>query len=251
MDEGKIICVWGSPHSGKTTFSTKLATAIYDNYKATVIVLYTDLETPALPVVFPNDKENNTCSVGVPLSKAEIDTEDVISNLLTVKDKQNFGFIGYKTGDNKFSYPKYGRAKAEELLATLCKLADYVIVDCTSAPESGGLASTALELSWQTIRLASPDLSSISWYLSQKAVYSDAKYKWDEQIQGLNVPVADTNMPVEEAKAHLTEVAFVLPNSIAVRLQAQKGTLAEPSADKRFEGRMREIAGKAVSYDTD
>ena len=50
---GKIIAVWGSPNSGKTTFATKLATAIYESFETTVIVLYTDLETPVLPILFP------------------------------------------------------------------------------------------------------------------------------------------------------------------------------------------------------
>ncbi len=251
MADGKIIAVWGSPHSGKTLFATKLATAIYDNYQSTVITLYTDLETPALPVVFPNDRESSVCSVGIPLSKAGMDDEDVIRNLLTVKNKQNFGFLGYKIGDTRFSYPKYGYAKAAELLRVLCHLADYVIVDCVSQPENSPLAGTALELAQQVIRLASPDLSSLTWYGSQKSVYIDPKYRWDEQIQGLNVPNSDTSVPVDEIKAHLGEVAFTLPNSIAVRLQAQKGTLTESSSDKRFETRMREIAREVVTYDRD
>lgn len=41
MANGKIIAVWGSPNSGKTTFATTLATAIYDTFNSTVIVLYT------------------------------------------------------------------------------------------------------------------------------------------------------------------------------------------------------------------
>ena len=42
---GKLIAVWGSPHSGKTTFAAFLATAIADTYAAaTVIVLYSDIE---------------------------------------------------------------------------------------------------------------------------------------------------------------------------------------------------------------
>ena len=53
--EGKIIAVWGSPHSGKTTFATKLATAIYSSFESTVITLYTDLQTPMIPVLFPFD----------------------------------------------------------------------------------------------------------------------------------------------------------------------------------------------------
>ena len=78
---------------------------------------------------------------------------------------QNFGFIGYKTGENKYSYPKFGRAKAEELLGELCRLADYVIVDCTSNLDDSILAQTAIEKAEQIIRLSSPDLKSISFYL--------------------------------------------------------------------------------------
>ncbi len=155
-EKGKIIAVWGSPASGKSTFAVKLATAIYDNFESTVIVLFTDLETPMIPVIFPNDKPEDNGSVGVPLSKTDIEKEEIIKNLVTVKSRQNFGFIGYKDGENKFTYPRFGRAKAEELLARLSELADYVIVDCVSSLESNPLASTAVELADQIIRLAYP-----------------------------------------------------------------------------------------------
>ena len=71
MAEGKIIAVWGSPHSGKTTFATKLATAIYSSFESTVITLYTDLETPVIPVLFPFEKSEDLGSLGYPLSKTE------------------------------------------------------------------------------------------------------------------------------------------------------------------------------------
>ena len=144
-EKAKIIAVWGSPHSGKTTFATKLATAIYDNYQATVIVLYTDLETPILPVIFPNEKAEDIGSVGIPLSKTEIDTDDVIKNLVTIKERQNFGFIGYREGDNKFTYPRFGKAKAEALYEALQSLADYIIVDCTSNLENNVLSAIGIE----------------------------------------------------------------------------------------------------------
>lgn len=32
----KIIAIWGSPNSGKTSFATKIAQAIYEKYSATV-----------------------------------------------------------------------------------------------------------------------------------------------------------------------------------------------------------------------
>ena len=251
MENGKIIAVWGSPNSGKTTFATKLATAIYDNYQATVIVLYTDLEAPVLPIIFPNENPEDVGTVGIPLSKAEIDREDVIKNLVMTKSRQNFGFIGYHAGDNKFTYPKFGRAKAEALLETLCELADYVIVDCTSNLENNVLSAVGIELAEQIIRLASPDLKSISFYLSQFPVYADVKYRLNEHIQGINTPNADVFMPIEETKAHLKDVSFSVPFCGEVKLQMQKGTLIEPTKDKRFDGRMKEIAGKVVMYGQD
>ena len=63
MTMAKSIAVWGAPNSGKTTFATKLARAIYDEYQSTVIVVYADMETPALPVVFPNYKKEDLFSV--------------------------------------------------------------------------------------------------------------------------------------------------------------------------------------------
>ena len=250
MDKGKIIAVWGSPNSGKTTFATKLATAIYDSYQATVIVLYTDLETPELPVLFPNSKPEDIGSVGVPLSKTEVDRDEVIKQLVTSGKRQNFGFLGYRSGENKLTYPKFGRAKAEALYEVLCELADYVIVDCSSNLESDTLASVGIELANQIIRLASPDLKSISFYLSQLPVYGDVKYRLDEHIQGINTPNADVFMPIEEAKSHLNEVAFSLPFCLEVKEQLQQGTVHEAVRDKLFAKRMREIAREVVDYGT-
>ena len=161
--EGKIIAVWGSPHSGKTTFATKLATAIYSSFESTVITLYTDLQTPMIPVLFPFDKPEDLGSVGYPLSRTDVEQSDIINNLVTIKEMQNFGFLGYRTGENRYTYPKFGKAKAEDLLNALCKLADYVIVDCTSDLEGNTLAQTAIEKADQIIRLSSPDLSSLSF----------------------------------------------------------------------------------------
>ena len=251
MAEGKIIAVWGSPNSGKTTFATKLATSIYSSFESTVITLFCDLETPVLPVLFPFYKPEELGSVGVPLSKTEVEQGDIISNLVTVKDMQNFGFLGYKTGENKYSYPKFGRAKAEELFEGLCRLADYVIVDCTSNLDGNLLAQTAIEKADQILRISSPDLQSISFFLSQLPVYGDSKYRLDEQIQGINTPNADVFMPIEEAKAQLGEVSFTVPFSLSVKEQMQKGTLYGKTSDKRFEDRMREIAGQVVAYGTD
>ena len=249
--EGKIIAVWGSPHSGKTTFATKLATAIYTSFESTVITLYTDLETPVLPVLFPFRKTEELGSVGVPLSKTEVEQGDIINNLVTVKEMQNFGFLGYKAGENKYTYPKFGKAKAEDLLDELCRFADYVVVDCTSNLDGNILAQTAIEKADQIIRLSSPDLHSISFFLSQLSVYSDSKYRIDDHIQGINTPNADVFMPIEEVKSQFGDVSFTIPFSVSVKEQMQQGKIYMKTTDRRFESKMREIADKVVSYDTD
>ena len=193
--KAKIIAVWGSPNSGKTTLATKLATAIYDRYQSTVIVLYCDLDAPVLPIIFPNEKHDDIGSVGVPLSKTEIEAEDIERNAVTVKNRGNLVFFGYRAGDNKFTFPRYGRAKAENFINILCHNADYVIIDCSSNLEESVLSATAVEMADQIIRLASPDLKCISYYLSQMPVYADGKYRLGEHIQGLNTPNADVFIP--------------------------------------------------------
>ena len=68
----KIISVWGSPHSGKTTFAVKLAETLYEKSRATVIVLFCDINTPTLPILFPNYKTTDLYSVGTVLAKTDI-----------------------------------------------------------------------------------------------------------------------------------------------------------------------------------
>lgn len=246
MDGSMIIAVWGSPNSGKTTFATKLATALYDAYQCTAAVLYTDLKTPDLPVIFPNEKQDEMGSVGVPLSKPEIDSEEVFRNMHIPKGRDNLCFLGYRAGENRFTFPKYGRAKVEELLECLGEIAKFVIVDCTSDPEDSVLASVALEKADTVLRLSSPDLKSISFYLSQLPMHVDSAYNVERHIQGINTPNADVFVPIEEVKSHLKEVNFTVPFSQAVKEQMQAGRLTERTQDKRFESRMREIVDKLV-----
>ena len=76
----KLIAVWGTPDSGKTTFATKLARSIYEEYQSTVIVVYADNETTTLPVIFPNFKKEDMFSVGAALAKTDVTQEDVVKH---------------------------------------------------------------------------------------------------------------------------------------------------------------------------
>ena len=112
-------------------------------------------------------------------------------------------------------------------------------------------SQASIEKADQILRLSSPDLQSISFFLSQLPVYGDSKYRLDDHIVGLNTPNVDVFMPIEEAKTQLGEVSFTVPFSVQVKEQMQQGKLHVKTSDKRFEARMNDIAGKVVAYGTD
>ena len=241
----KFIAVWGSPNSGKTTFATKLARSIYEEYQSTVIVVYCDFETPSLPVIFPNYKAEDLFSVGVPLSKTEITQDDVVKQIVTVKNKMNFGFLGFKDSENKFTYPQFDEGKVRSLYAVLGTLADYIVIDCTSRL-ANPLSRVAVKEADEVIRLASPDLKCISYYTSQLPLYAEPRFRLDEHIQGLNVPDEDLYMPIDDAKAHLSDVRFTIPYSRLVKQQMLDGHLYEAVNDKKFNDKFKAIVDKIV-----
>ncbi len=248
---GNIIAVWGSPNSGKTTFSTKLASTIYEKYKKTVIVLYTDMDTPVLPVMFPNFKSEHLASVGTALSKPEILQDDVIQSLVTIKGKQNYGFLGFRDGENKYTFPRFSEGKVEDLLDTLAGISDYVIVDCASNLEINTMSAVAVNRAEYIFRLASPDLKAVSWHLSQLPIYTDKRYRLNEHIQGINIPSTDVFMPLEEMKSHMRDLTFIVPYSHAIKEQMQEGRLYLKSTDRNFEVCMNRIAERIVVYGTE
>lgn len=78
----KLIAVWGTPQSGKTTFTVKLANALNLGGKGksihSAIAVFPDITTPVVPTVFPNKKDEELYSLGSVLQKA-----DISSDLLT------------------------------------------------------------------------------------------------------------------------------------------------------------------------
>lgn len=84
---GKLIAVWGSPGSGKTTFSVKLAEALNSRSKKSAghktLVVFTDLTSPVVPVVFPNRKSEDIYSLGSVLVKTDLSPNVIFSNTIT------------------------------------------------------------------------------------------------------------------------------------------------------------------------
>lgn len=237
----RLIAVWGSPQSGKTTLSVKLALALYERYKSTVILLHTDMETPVLPVILASRKADELYSVGVPLSQTEVTKDEVIRAMNTVKGKQNFALLGFKDGENADTYPRFGGQRIGSLFQVLADLADFVVADCVSS-RGNLLSDTALEKADQTLRLATPDLRCMSFYASQAPLYADPKYRLSEQAQGLTLTQADIYLPVEDVKQYLKEVSFTLPYCRELRQQMEDGTLLHGVGDKKYRAKLQALA---------
>ena len=240
----KMIAVWGSPGSGKSSFAVKLACAIYEQYSATVLLLLTDMITPSLPVLFPNRKADGLTSVGVPLSKTEVTQNELIKSIVTVKDKMNFGVLGYKDGENKYSYPAFDSIKAGELITVMQSLAHIVIIDCTSDMDE--ISKAAVQRADTVIRLAAPDLKSMAFYASQLPVYADPSYKTEHHIIGLNVTENDIFPPLEDAKAHFGGVSFTLPYCRELKQQMLDGELFKSLSDKKYNGKLKNITANLI-----
>lgn len=108
-----------------------------------------------------HDGRNHMFSVGAALAKTDVTQEDVVKQLVTVKDKQNFGFLGFTDGENRYTYPSFDLGKVRSLYAVLQTLADFVVVDCTSNLKNP-LSRVAVMEAETVIRLATPDLKSMS-----------------------------------------------------------------------------------------
>lgn len=239
----KTIAVWGAPGVGKTTLATKLAGIVHDK-GGSAIVVYADMDIPALPSIFPDKKKKELVSVGVPLSKADMEKADVLKQIVTNPSKNQLGFLGFTDGENRFSYPRYDEEQVQTLFAILGRMAKYLIVDCTSSLDNP-ISSCAVKSADEVLRVFSPTLKSICWQSSQLPLYADPVYRLDRQKNGLN-STEELFMPVEEAKAHIPDVKFNIPYSRSVRQQMLDGRLWDETKDSRFEKEIRRIAGQVI-----
>lgn len=237
----KLIVVWGSPQSGKTTLAVKLALALYERYKSTVILLHTDMEVPVLPVLFASRRADELYSLGVPLSQTDVTKDDVIRAMNTVKGRQNFALLGFKDGENADTYPRFDEQRIGILFSILKELADFVVADCVSS-RGNLLSDMALENADETLRLATPDLRCMSFYASQMPLYADPKYRLFEQAQGLTLTQADVYLPIEDVKQYLKGVSFTLPYCRALRQQMEDGSLLNGVGDKKYRAKLHALA---------
>lgn len=238
----KLIAVCGSPESGKTTLALKLAQELYYSMKTSVLFLSVDLTVPVMGYIFPHCKESDLYSIGKTLDKTDIYREDVMKQIVTVKTMMNFGYLGFKAGENKYSYPRPTEDKVLELFRCMSEIADYVVIDCVSDNEDF-ISTLARREADVVIQAITPDLKCMTYFASNGDAYLGCA---DKTAIVMNTTEKDLYLPFDEVKNHFKKVQFVLPYSYALKQQTITGTLSERLADRKYREVISKLA-KAVS----
>lgn len=236
-----IISVWGSPSSGKTVTSMKLARELAAR-KKNVIVVVADIFCPTLSTIMPGvDVKNRT--LGSLLSKPHIKQIDILQNAIPYPKHQHIAAIGYKNGDNVFTYAEYVVERIYEFMSHLRKSAEYIIIDCSSVLIEDGFSTIALQESDKVIRLVSADLQAYSYFQSHLPLIIRPKFKADSHIKVLS----NLKSMQEEAVFRNTygDIAYTLPYVKEVEAQFYSASLMEPVSGreaKKYNAEIKKMA---------
>lgn len=204
----QMLAVWGSPGGGKTVTAVKLALEL-SKRKKNVVLVFTDVTAPTLPAVV-SEKKLPDVSVGELLAAPGMTQEQVLKTCVPCEKNPYISFLGYKAGENVFTHAEYSKEKAVDMLVLLRHIADYVIVDCTSLLTGNVLATTALEVADDVLRVCGCDLKAISYFSSyyytrgsafsflvdQKPEYTRYFTSW-EQVTPVSFPNPMQNRIIE------------------------------------------------------
>lgn len=243
----EIIAFYGSPGSGKTSIAFKSAMQTYLNTNdSEIIFLSPDIEVPSMGLLFPNYNPEDVFSLSSVLDNTTITDDTVLSNLITVKTMKNFGCLGFKAGETRYSFPEPTTDKINALFDALEDLAGYIFVDCTS-DETDLISKKAMNTADIRVRVISPDIKGMTWLSSHKKKNEGNK----DEKRNLDVVNANTNsfyLPVEEICSELEYIQSVLPYSAALGQQLLDGTMSKPLKDRRFLKRLQELTEKCMYY---
>lgn len=183
MSDCKMLAVMGSGGAGKTSLCCKLALRLSEK-KQNVIVVFCDPFTPAIPHVLPSDAPHHV-SLGELLTRPVITQTDVLAACVPLRGNEFISLLGYKAKENILHFSGLLPAKAAELYALLRPLADYVLVDCSTAFEADMASIVALKSADRILQLGSGNLNGVSWFQSHEHLLRDTSCPLEEQLKAV------------------------------------------------------------------
>ena len=245
-NQKQMLAVWGSPSSGKTVTSIKIAAELAKR-NMNVVVVCCDLSAPAVPTLIKS-KRMGTVSIGDVLEAPVITQELILKNCVAYDKNPFITLLGYKMGESVFDFAEYNKERAVDMLVLLRHIADYVIVDCSSILTDNILSTAALEVADEVLRLCPNDLKSLSYFASYMPLIGDRKFKPDKHIKVLSCTRAGGGGEYGEA---YSGIAHHLPYTPDIERQNAEMSLIEPLSGKdarAYESVITAIAGEVFDH---
>ena len=241
----KLIAFIGSPSSGKTTLALKTAMAAYMDKRtknSRIVFLSPDINVPSVAVLFPNYVPDEICSLGAILDNTDISADMILKNIVTVKTMKDFGCLGFKSGESKFSYPTPTDDKISDLFNALSEIADYIFVDCTDRTDDK-ISKRALTSADIVFRVMSADPKGITWYSSNKNM---GRIENEDIFNIVTVLDKDVFTATEEVCSSIHSVLAIVPYSKGIRQQMIDGRLYDHLSDKAYDKKIKTIISKIL-----
>lgn len=242
MNRAKIITLWGSPASGKTVCALALAAA-FAQKKKNVIVYNGSKLVPHLKIYAPLAQLDGRQSIGGLLMSGRFDDTVFSQKMIIHPESEYISFIGMAPSDTYITYADFEQQHVIQVLNKMAALADYLIIDGLSNPIEDTMTLLGLELSDAVIRIITADTKGIAYLDAARSIYSDDKYKFEEQISILG-NVREVS-PVSEIMSVSGRYDYVLPYSPEVENKFIAGELLsglKHSKGRAFEKQIAALA---------
>lgn len=239
----KLIAFYGSPGGGKTSVALKTAMETYIQTKDEVVAfLSPDTIVPSIALLFPNYSPDEVVSLSEIFDNTAITSESLLKNAVTVKSMKDFFALGFKAGENRFSFPTPTPEKINSLFSALSDVAGYIFFDCTN-DETDEISKKAILTADKAIHVISPDLKGMSWYSSNK---NTDRTEGENLLNVVNITERELYLPIEEACSTLNSVTDVLPYSKALKRQMLDGRMYERLNDRVYTKKLQSLVSKIL-----
>ncbi len=244
----RIICIWGSPGSGKSTTALALA-AVLAEKKLNVAVFNGDKLVPALKMYCPTLQIDSNTSIGPLLMSGRYDDAIFAGRLIVHPKCEYISFLGMAPTDTYITYNEFERSNTVAMLNKMAKLNDYVIIDGTSNPLDDSMTLLGLELGDVIIRQITADNKGILYQDCARMIYREDKYRYDSHITILG-DVTEIS-PVSEVMSVSGRYEYVLNHAnevadkfIAGELLKDMRSMAGRAFEKQIRALAKQVEGK-------
>lgn len=241
-----IIAVWGSPSSGKTTTSAKIAFELANKTNQDTILLSNDCITPTVPVFFPHlHKGDESRSIGKVLKQPDISQNDILENSIVVSKNLPLIIAGYNYSENVMTYPSFNLNKATELILQLSQMAEFVVIDCTCNINNDELSKAALMQADIVFQLYKPEARSEYFFASQRSILANETFSNKDFLKIMRMGASKKLQATSEMQ-NIGNIKYTIPYSYSLTQQYECAEMFQSLADDNYNKAIRKIIDEVI-----